>query len=140
MLISKSKPKIMNEQISFYEQKLKYEIDPWDLRNALTKGEKVIVVDARSKDSYEEEHIPGAINLHHRLMSPDTTSYLDMDQLIVVYCSGIGCNASTKGALNLTKLGFKVKELIGGLEWWKRDGYETEGLGATVSKEHQVQL
>jgi rhodanese-related sulfurtransferase len=24
------------------------------------------------------------------------------------------------------KLGFRVKELIGGLNWWKRDGYPTE--------------
>jgi rhodanese-related sulfurtransferase len=46
---------------------------------------------------------------------------------IVCYCDGIGCNASTKGALNMTKLGFKVKELIGGIEWWKFDGYATEG-------------
>jgi len=40
---------------------------------------------------------------------------------------GIVCNASTKGALNMTRLGFTVKELIGGLDWWKRDGYATEG-------------
>ena len=45
----------------------------------------------------------------------------------MTYCDGIGCNASTKGALNMAKLGFQVKELIGGLDWWKRDGYETEG-------------
>jgi rhodanese-related sulfurtransferase len=43
-----------------------------------------------------------------------------------VYCDGIGCNASTKGAAKLTSLGFKVKELIGGLDWWKRDGYPVE--------------
>jgi rhodanese-related sulfurtransferase len=45
----------------------------------------------------------------------------------VCYCDGIGCNASTKGALNMAKLGFKVKELIGGIEWWKFDGYATAG-------------
>jgi rhodanese-related sulfurtransferase len=28
--------------------------------------------------------------------------------------------------LNMTKLGFNVKELMGGLVWWKQDGYETE--------------
>jgi len=27
----------------------------------------------------------------------------------------------------MAKLGFKVKELIGGLEWWKIDGYATKG-------------
>jgi hypothetical protein len=29
---------------------------------------------------------------------------------------------STKGADNLARLGFNVKELLGGLNWWKRDG------------------
>jgi hypothetical protein len=28
----------------------------------------------------------------------------------------------------MTKLGCKVKELIGGLDCWKRDEYETQGL------------
>ena len=27
----------------------------------------------------------------------------------------------------MAKLGFKVKELMGGIEWWKFDGYATEG-------------
>ena len=27
----------------------------------------------------------------------------------------------------VNKLGFKVKELMGGIEWWKFDGYATEG-------------
>ena len=50
--------------------------------------------------------------------------------LYVTYCDGIGCNASTKGALSMARLGFKVKELIGGIEWWKFDGYATEGINA----------
>ena len=32
---------------------------------------------------------------------------------------------STKGAVNMLNLGFRVKELMGGLDWWKRDGHET---------------
>jgi hypothetical protein len=39
--------------------------------------------------------------------------------------SGIGCNGSTKGALKMTELGFRTKELIGGLDWWKRDDHPT---------------
>jgi len=31
----------------------------------------------------------------------------------------------------MTKLGFKVKELMGGIEWWKFDGYATEGAKAS---------
>lgn len=43
--------------------------------------------------------------------------------IIVTYCDGIGCNGSTKAALKLTALGFQVKEMLGGLDWWQRDGY-----------------
>jgi rhodanese-related sulfurtransferase len=64
------------------------------------------------------------------MMSIENTLHLDKTILYVTYCDGIGCNASTKGALNMTRLGFKVKELIGGLDWWKRDGYPTEGTKA----------
>jgi rhodanese-related sulfurtransferase len=38
---------------------------------------------------------------------------------------GPGCNGSTRAAARLAALGFQVKELIGGLEYWKREGYPT---------------
>jgi rhodanese-related sulfurtransferase len=66
-------------------------------------------------------------------MNEQTTSALDRAALYVTYCDGIGCNASTKGALNLARLGFQVRELIGGLDWWKRDGYATEAGAATAA-------
>jgi rhodanese-related sulfurtransferase len=117
----------MDSQIKHYGDKLEFETDSWDLRAALDKGEKIIVVDARSAQSFQEERIPGAISIPHRTMSEESTRHLDRTALYVVYCDGIGCNASTKGALNMTRLGFRVKELMGGLDWWKRDGHKTEG-------------
>jgi rhodanese-related sulfurtransferase len=117
----------MDNQIKHYSDKFEFEMDSWDLRVALDKGEKIIVVDARSTQSYHEECISGAVSIPHRMMTEESTQTLDRSALYVVYCDGIGCNASTKGALNLTRLGFRVKELIGGLVWWKRDGYATEG-------------
>ncbi len=122
---------IMNEQIKHYENKLKYEIDPADLFDALNNGEKIVVVDARKPEGFEREHIPGAINFPHRTMDKETTKRLDKSFLYVTYCDGIGCNASTNGALKLASLGFHVKELIGGIEWWKFDGYATEGTKAS---------
>ena len=98
-----------------------------DLKVALENGERIVVVDARSPEAYATEHIPGAINIPHRAMSASTTGRIDRQSLVVTYCDGIGCNASTRGALNMAKLGFNVKELIGGLDWWKRDGHPTEG-------------
>lgn len=119
--------KIMNEQVKFYEHKLAFEIDPSDLFAALNDGEKILVIDTRQAHGYQREHIPNAVNLPHREMCGATTKDFDPEVLYVTYCDGIGCNASTKGALKMAKLGFKVKELIGGIEWWKLDGYATEG-------------
>lgn len=119
----------MNEQVVHYEAKLAYEMDSWDLQDAVERGEAITVVDARSAAAYAKEHIPGAISFPHRTMTAETTEALDQGRIHVVYCDGIGCNASTKGALNLARLGFKVRELIGGLDWWKRDGYSTERGG-----------
>jgi rhodanese-related sulfurtransferase len=117
----------MDDQIKHYSDKLEFETDSWDLQTALDKGEKIIVIDARSPQSYQKEHISSAINLPHRTMNEESTRHLDRSALYVIYCDGIGCNASTKGVLNMARLGFRVKELIGGLDWWKRDWHQTEG-------------
>jgi rhodanese-related sulfurtransferase len=115
----------MNEQLQHYMSKLAYEIDSSDLKAALNAGENIVVIDARSAVAYRADHLPAAINIPHRGMNEESTQHLDKRSLIVTYCDGIGCNASTKGALNMTRLGFRVRELIGGLDWWKRDGYDT---------------
>ena len=121
----------MNDQLKHYFDKLEYEIDSWDLKVARDAGENVAVVDARSPEAFQREHIRGAINIPHRTMSPETTKHLDRNVLVVTYCDGIGCNGSTKGAVNMLKLGFRVKELIGGIDWWKRDGHKTHTATAS---------
>ncbi|EXU76742.1 rhodanese-like domain-containing protein [Erwinia mallotivora] len=115
------------EQLAYYQKKLAYETDSWDLYLAMKNGENVVIVDGRAKEAYLREHIPGAINLPHKEMCFNTTAGLDKSKVYICYCDGIGCNASTKTALKLLTLGFEVKELLGGLDWWKRDGYSTEG-------------
>jgi rhodanese-related sulfurtransferase len=124
----------MQNQIAHYENKIKYETDSWDLYEALSKKENIVVIDTRSPEAYNTEHIPSSINIPHRTMSEDSTRDLDKKLIYVTYCDGIGCNASTKGALNMAKLGFTVRELIGGLDWWRRDGYATEGSQARTGK------
>jgi rhodanese-related sulfurtransferase len=124
----------MNEQLRHYERKLAFETDSWDVKVVLESGDNIVLIDTRSPEAYQKEHIPGAINIPHRKMSEETTKHLDKEILVVTYCDGIGCNASTKGALNMVKLGFRVKELMGGLDWWKRDGHLTEsGVACTGS-------
>ncbi|MXZ32496.1 MAG: rhodanese-like domain-containing protein [Gammaproteobacteria bacterium] len=111
------------DQMKFYQNKLAHEMDSWDVFEALGEGEAIVVVDGRTAEAFAQEHIPGAVNLPHRELSTATTAALDKSMTYVCYCDGIGCNASTKTALKLLTLGFEVRELIGGLDWWKRDGY-----------------
>lgn len=115
------------DQLSHYKSKLAFETDSWDVYEALSRNEPVVVVDGRSAEAFAREHIPGAVNLPHREIDEHSTASLDRSMLYVCYCDGIGCNASTKTALMLLTLGFRVRELLGGLDWWKRDGYATEG-------------
>ena len=121
------------DQLSYYQAKLAYETDSADLCAAIEKGEPVVVVDGRAAGAYAHEHIPGAISLPHREISADTTASFDRSKTYVCYCDGIGCNASTQTAMKLLQLGFQVRELIGGLDWWKRDGHPTHGSGTVVA-------
>ena len=116
----------MCENVQHYRNKLAFETDAWDLNELVANGANVVVIDARSEGSYAREHIPWAVNIPHRSMNADSTKHLDREALYVTYCDGIGCNASTKGALKLAELGFNVRELIGGIDWWMRDGNATE--------------
>ncbi|MEO9967396.1 MAG: rhodanese-like domain-containing protein [Reichenbachiella sp.] len=127
----------MEEQINHYQQKLDFEWDAADLFENLEESAHVIVVDTRKTFAYDLEHIPGAVNIPHRTMDRARVAKLDKTAIYVCYCDGIGCNGSTKGALKMTQLGFKVRELIGGLDWWKRDGYSTEGAEAVTGTEIQ---
>jgi rhodanese-related sulfurtransferase len=115
------------EQMSYYHRKLSYEMDSWDLFVGLQEGQPFTVIDGRSAKAFDKEHIPSAVNQPHKELCFNTTTALDKSRIYVCYCDGIGCNASTKTALKLLTLGFQVRELIGGLDWWIRDGYATEG-------------
>ena len=88
-----------------------------------------------SEDNAGAVLAPGDVKQHGRAMEllarHDSYGFFqDRGGLVVTYCDGIGCNASTKGALKMAELGFRTKELIGGLDWWKRDGHPTEKKGS----------
>ena len=111
-----------------FASRLSVETDPSDVHADLERGvQRIVVIDARSPQHFGECHVPGAINLPHRSINEETTATLSRDVCAVVYCWGPGCNAATKAGARLAALGFQVKEMIGGLEYWRREGYAVEG-------------
>ncbi|HEX8956357.1 MAG TPA: rhodanese-like domain-containing protein [Burkholderiaceae bacterium] len=108
----------------FFQAKLALHTDAWDVAEDLRNGVKeIVVIDTRAGEHYQRGHIPGAISFPHRTMNEASTAHLDRGKTYVTYCDGIGCNGSTKGAYKLAALGFKVKEMLGGLDFWLRDGH-----------------
>lgn len=108
-----------------FKAKLELETDPSDLHHDLKNGVKgLVVVDGRRPASYELGHIPGAVNLYHADISAQSTANWSKEDLYITVCTGVGCNASTKAALNLASLGFNVKELIGGMKEWEAEGFQ----------------
>jgi len=110
-----------------FEAKLGVETDPSDVRFDMQNAPgSCVVVDARSTESFAKGHIPGAVNIPYRTMNAQTTASLPKGVPLVVYCTSVSCNASTKGAARLAALGFRVKEMVGGIEAWKAEGYPVE--------------
>lgn len=120
------------DAIRHFEGKLRLEVDPADVHFDHEKGtNNFLVVDTRSTADFEKQHIPGAISLPYRQMNEVTTRDFPRDQTIVTYCWGTRCNGSTKGALKLARLGFKVKLMAAGIDGWIADGFTTTALSAS---------
>ncbi|NIK69470.1 rhodanese-like domain-containing protein [Paenibacillus sp. BK720] len=117
-----------------YMNKLSVETDVADVYYDMQHGlDDFLLIDVRSPKAYAECRIPGAINLPSREMTAETTASFSKEQLIVVYCWSPACNGGTKGAARLSGLGFKVKEMIGGIEYWRKEGNPVEGTHAETA-------
>lgn len=108
----------INAALAHFESRLEWEIDAADLHS---DRDAYIIIDARTPEVFATGHVPGAVNLPHRTITAETAQF-PKDAVLVTYCDGIGCNASTKAAVKLSRLGYRVKEMIGGIDWWRRDG------------------
>jgi rhodanese-related sulfurtransferase len=111
----------------FFAAKLAYETDPTDLAAERASGAAPLVIDTRSAASWSQGRIPGAVHVPNADLAARIAEVApEKDAAIVVYCWGPGCNGSTRGALILATLGYtNVRELIGGFEYWTREGLAT---------------
>ncbi|SDT50895.1 Rhodanese-related sulfurtransferase [Paenibacillaceae bacterium GAS479] len=111
-----------------YLAKLSVETDTSDVRHDQLSGQDdFLLLDVRASGAYEDCHAAGALNMPYREISPESTADWSKDRLIVVYCWSPACNGGAKAALRLSELGFQVKEMLGGIEYWRREGFPVEG-------------
>ena len=111
-----------------FRAKLSFEVDPADVAEAWKLGDTgFVLVDTRAAGHYAKSHLPGAVNVPATGITASWLARMPAEKLIVTYCWGPACNGSTKAALRIAALGRPVKEMIGGFEYWVREGFHTEG-------------
>ena len=108
--------------VDHFAARLRYETDPSDVHAALTAGDRFTLVDTRGDAAWWQGRVPGAVHLPTALIPKRAPTRLDAGLPVVVYCWGPGCNGSAKAALALARLGYAVREMIGGFEYWAREG------------------
>ena len=119
------------EAAAYFGASLAFHADVSDVAAALAAdGDPgFVVVDSRSTASWDQGHVPGAIHLPTALIPEQAEQLLDKSVPVVTYCWGPGCNGATRAALALAELGFQVKEMLGGFEYWVREGFALRDLG-----------
>src|SRR4051812_47982712 len=108
--------------IEHFAAKLRYETDPSDVAAAQAAGERFALIDTRGHAAWHQGRAVGAVHMPTAEIVERAASEIPFDTPVVVYCWGPGCNGSTKAALQFSRLGYEVRELIGGFEYWAREG------------------
>ena len=113
--------------LEHFSAKLMHETDCWDVHSTQDFEDRgFVLVDVRSREAFDGGHVPGAIHIPHGQLTEERLAEYPADTLFVVYCAGTHCNASTKAAIRLARLGRPVKEMIGGSLGWVDEGFELE--------------
>ena len=109
-----------------FERRLSVETDASDVAAALRAGSPgFVLLDARSPEAFAAGHLPGALSAPHATIDARVARELP-EGLVVAYCWGPGCNAATKAGARLAAQGRRVKEMLGGFEYWEREGHPVE--------------
>ena len=93
-----------------------------EAKERMDKDDKVVILDVRTEEEYQEGHVPGAIVIPNETISSEPLEELpDIDQEILVYCrSG---NRSAQAAKKLAEAGYTQVYDFGGIIDWP---YDTE--------------
>ncbi|CAM5607593.1 rhodanese-like domain-containing protein [Streptomyces pilosus] len=116
------------EAAAHFRAGLAFHADVADVAAALAAGGDpgFVLVDSRSAEAWDQGRVPGALHLPTALVPERAARLLDPSVPVVTYCWGPGCDGAARSALALAELGYRVKEMLGGFEYWVREGLEFE--------------
>jgi rhodanese-related sulfurtransferase len=118
---------------AYFSAKLAFETDVSDVFTAVESGTPDFVfVDTRSHESWNQGHARGAVHMPKPDMPARIPAY-PAGTRFVVYCWGPGCNGATRAGKIISELGYPVKEMIGGFEYWAREGLPVDKVTTLVN-------
>ncbi|MBI5141893.1 MAG: sulfurtransferase [Nitrospirae bacterium] len=99
-------------------------IDTAQLKEMTDSNQKFMLVDARTKEEYDEAHIKNAVSLPEKEFEKMAGLLpADKSALIVMYCNGVKCGKSKKLAAKAAAAGFTNIILYGeGFPVWEEKG------------------
>ncbi|WP_119296405.1 rhodanese-like domain-containing protein [Brevibacterium casei] len=120
-------------RIAHFAAKLACETDASDVHRAQHEGARFVLIDSRGDSAWAQGHISGAVHMPTAQIAARAVAEIPSDMPVVTYCWGPGCNGATRAALEFAKLGFEVREMIGGFEYWAREGFPVERDGGVLT-------
>ena len=109
---------------AFFAAQLEHRTDVADVSAALASGSPgFVLLDSRSEAAWAQGRVPGA---RHLPTASVADADLDPEVPLVTYCWGPGCDGAASAALALARRGLRVKEMVGGFEYWVREGLLVE--------------
>ena len=116
-----------HEAVAHFAARLPFETDVSDVHAALEAGAPgLVVVDSRGGEAWDQGHLPGAVHLPTAQIAERAAELIPPGTAVVTYCWGPGCNGATRAALAFARLGYQVKEMLGGYEYWVREGFPVQ--------------
>ena len=132
-LFPKSQEDLIKE---FYEIETAVSVSPHHIRKHIAQGDdSFLLVDLRSQEEYEREHIIGSVNVP-AYASPEKSAYGEVDRIVsgfralqtqypgrdlIVYCYSIPCMTGRKMGKVLAEHEIYVKHLGVGWNEWRYD-------------------
>jgi len=115
------------DSVAFFTARLTFQTDVADVRAALDHADPgFVLVDSRGTSAWRQGRIPGAVHLPTaeipRARRPAAGPGRTAGDLLL----GPGCKGATRAALAFAQLGYRVREMIGDVEYWIREGFPIE--------------
>lgn len=120
--------------LSYFATKLLVETDPSDVYAAQRASQQFVLVDVRNAEAWDQGHAAGAIHMPHREIVARAATEIAPHVPVVVYCWSPGCNGGARGAVEFARLGYAVREMVGGFEYWAREGLPVEDVRGPIPR------